>query len=174
MRVQLSIETLFKPANEQQNDYTSVQSLDQTAPETRSTYEVAAARKPYPSVPLFILQITPAPHDPYFDLPPRPIPNERLDPTEAVIMIKLWNKNKRYTGNAYDLSNDKVRLFYNICYHNEIRPSQFAAVFLQILTKRAEEYYLHYVSFENDFYSAYMKIKVHFDTNVNYHYYYTD
>jgi hypothetical protein len=81
---------------------------------------------------------------------------------------------KRYTGNAYDLLNDKVRLFYNICYYNKIRPSQFAAVFPRIFTKRAEEYYFHYVSPENDFYSAYMKIKMHFNTNVNYHHYYTN
>jgi hypothetical protein len=67
-----------------------------------------------------------------------------------------------------------MRLFYNICYHNEIRLSQFAAVFPQILTKRAEKYCLYYVSPENDFYGAYMKIKMYFDTNVNYRHYYTN
>jgi hypothetical protein len=89
-------------------------------------------------------------------------------------MIKLWDKNKRYIGNTYDLLDDKMRLFYNICYHNEIRPSQFAAVFPRIFTKKAKKYYLHYVSPENDFYSAYMKIKVHFDTDVNHYHYYTN
>jgi hypothetical protein len=59
-------------------------------------------------------------------------------------------------------------------YTHDTIPSQFAAVFPRILTGRAEEYYLHYVSPEDDFYSAYMKIKVHFDTDVNYHHYYTD
>jgi hypothetical protein len=55
-----------------------------------------------------------------------------------------------------------------------MRLSQFAAIFPQILTGKARDYYLHYISPKNDFYSAYIKIKVHFDTNVNYHYYYTN
>jgi hypothetical protein len=174
MRVQPSIENPPGPANEQQNDYIGVQNFDQTAPKTRSAYEALIARKPYSLVPLFTPQIIPAPHDPYFDLLPRPISNERLDPTKAAIIIKLWDKDKRYIGNIYDLLDDKMRLFYDICYHNKIRPSQFAAVFPRILTEKAKEYYLHYVSPENDFYSAYMKIKMHFDTNVNHYYYYTN
>jgi hypothetical protein len=89
MRVQPSIENPPGPANEQQNDYTSVQSFDQTAPETRSAYEAPVARKPYSLVPFFIPQITPAPYDPYFDLLPRFIPNKRLDSTKAAIIIKL-------------------------------------------------------------------------------------
>jgi hypothetical protein len=55
-----------------------------------------------------------------------------------------------------------------------MRLSQFAAIFPRILTGKARDYYLHYISPENDFYSAYIKIKVHFDTNVNYYYYYID
>jgi hypothetical protein len=133
MRVQSSIETPPGFANEQQNGYISVQNFDQTAPETRLVYEAFVARKPYSLVPPFTSQITPAPHDPYFDLLPRFIPNERLDSTKAAIMIKLWNKDKKYIGNAYDLLNDKVRLFYNICYYSKIRLSQFAAVFPRIL-----------------------------------------
>jgi hypothetical protein len=96
MRVQPSIKTPLGPANEQKNDYISVQSLYQTAPETRSAYKASAVRKPYPSVPLFTAQITLAPHNLYFDLFPRLIPNKRLDLTKAAIMIKFWNKDKRY------------------------------------------------------------------------------
>jgi hypothetical protein len=55
-----------------------------------------------------------------------------------------------------------------------MRPSQFAAIFPRILTGKARDYYLHYISPENDFYSAYIKIKVHFNTKVNYHHYYTN
>jgi hypothetical protein len=103
MRVQPSIETPPGPANEQKNDYINVQSLDQTAPETRSAYEASATRRPYPSIPPFTPQITPAPHNPYFDLFSQPIPNKRLDFTKAAIIIKIWDKDKRYIGNAYDL-----------------------------------------------------------------------
>jgi hypothetical protein len=55
-----------------------------------------------------------------------------------------------------------------------MRLSQFAAIFPRILTGKARNYYLHYISPENDFYSAYIKIKMHFNTNINYYYYYTN
>jgi hypothetical protein len=55
-----------------------------------------------------------------------------------------------------------------------VRLSQFAAIFPRIFTGRARDYYLHYISPEDDFYSAYIKIKVHFNTDVNYYYYYTN
>jgi hypothetical protein len=75
-------------------------------------------------------------------------------------------------GNAYDLLNDKIKKNFSLCYYEKVRPSQFAAIFLRILTGKARNYYLHYISPENDFYNAYIKIKMHFDTNINYHYYY--
>jgi hypothetical protein len=55
-----------------------------------------------------------------------------------------------------------------------VRSSQFAAIFPRILTGRTRDYYLHYISPEDDFYSAYIKIKMHFNTNVNYYHYYTN
>jgi hypothetical protein len=89
-------------------------------------------------------------------------------------MLKGFNKDDQYTGNAYDLLDDKIRIFFSLCYHEEMRPSQFAAIFPRIFTGKARNYYLHYISPKNDFYSAYIKIKMHFDTNVNYHHYYTN
>jgi hypothetical protein len=89
-------------------------------------------------------------------------------------VLKGFNKNDQYTGNVYDLLDNKIRIFFSLCYHKKVRPSQFAAIFPRILTGKARNYYLHYISPENDFYIAYIKIKVHFNTNVNYYYYYTD
>jgi hypothetical protein len=89
-------------------------------------------------------------------------------------VLKGFNKNDQYTGNAYDLLNDKIRILFSLCYHEKVRLSQFAAIFPRILTGKARDYYLHYISPENDFYSAYIKIKMHFNTNVNYHHYYTN
>jgi hypothetical protein len=52
-----------------------------------------------------------------------------------------------------------------------MRLLQFAAIFPRIFTNKARNYYLHYISLEDDFYSAYIKIKMHFNINVNYYYY---
>jgi hypothetical protein len=63
---------------------------------------------------------------------------------------------------------------YNICYHAEITPNQFHAVFPRILTGRAEDYYLTYIKRTDTFALAYNKIKEHFDTEVNHQHHYTD
>jgi hypothetical protein len=87
-------------------------------------------------------------------------------------MLKGFNKDDKYTGNAYDLLDNKIRIFFSLCYYGKMRLSQFAAIFPRIFTSKARDYYLHYISPEDDFYSAYIKIKMHFNTNVNYYYYY--
>jgi hypothetical protein len=89
-------------------------------------------------------------------------------------VLKRFNKDDQYTGNTYDLLNDKIRIFFSLCYHKKVRLSQFAAIFPRIFTGKARNYYLHYISPEDNFYSAYIKIKMHFNTNVNYYYYYTN
>jgi hypothetical protein len=67
------------------------------------------------------------------------------------------------------------QIFYSICYHADIRPDQFHAVFLRILEGRAQEYYLHFVNQRTDtFLTVYTKLKNHFDTDVNHSHYYAD
>ncbi|KAI1506796.1 polyprotein [Pyrenophora tritici-repentis] len=78
-------------------------------------------------------------------------------------------------GKPYDLLDDKLKIFYSICYHADIEPGQFHAVFPRILDGRAEEYYLHFVDQRMDtFLTAYTKLKNHFDTDVNHGHYYAD
>jgi hypothetical protein len=89
-------------------------------------------------------------------------------------MLKGFNKDNQYTGNAYDFLDNKIRILFNLCYYEKMRPSQFAAIFPRILTGKARDYYLHYISPEDDFYSAYIKIKMHFNTDINYYHYYTN
>ncbi|XP_044724119.1 uncharacterized protein HRG_02015 [Hirsutella rhossiliensis] len=79
-----------------------------------------------------------------------------------------------YTGEPYDLLDDKMKIFFNICFHAQIRETQFYAVFPRILNGRAETFYLHYVDQDDTFAIAYHKVKTHFDTDVNHHHYYTD
>ncbi|KAF7572503.1 hypothetical protein PtrM4_074080 [Pyrenophora tritici-repentis] len=68
----------------------------------------------------------------------------------------MWDRDKKYTGKPYDLLDDKLKIFYSICYHADIEPGQFHAVFPRILDGRAEEYYLHFVDQRMDtFLTAY-------------------
>ncbi|KAF2743709.1 hypothetical protein M011DRAFT_374296, partial [Sporormia fimetaria CBS 119925] len=83
--------------------------------------------------------------DPYKAVPLIEFDNERLDPATINVFVKMWDRDKKYTGKPYDLLDGKLKISYSICYHADIRPSQFHAVFPRILDIRAEEYYLHFV-----------------------------
>ena len=61
-----------------------------------------------------------------------------------------------------------------MCYHAGIQPSQFHALFPRILTGNAQRFYIGYLDPDDDFFSQHMKMKTHFDTNVNKEHYYTD
>ena len=148
----------FRPVQQMTNPYSWV-------PPKPSTYPVTA---PFPP------PVIPPTYDAYKSLPPRPVPNERLDPTKATQFIKTFDREKRYTGEPYDLLDDKMRILFNICFHAEITPGKFHVIFPRILTGRAEEYYLHYVERSDDFATACAKIKNHLDINVNHNQYYTD
>ena len=113
--------------------------------------------------------------DPYKAVPPIDVSNEKLTATTINAFVKMWDRDKKYTGKPYDLLDDKLKIFYSICYHADIGPGQFHAVFPRILDGRAEEYYLHFVDQRMDtFLTAYTKLKNHFDTDVNHGHYYTD
>jgi hypothetical protein len=106
----------------------------------------ALPRVPYPSVPPFQPTPEPRPHNPYHDLPPVPVPNERLEPNKAALFMKMYDKNERYTGKLYDFFNDKLQTFFNICHNIKITLGQFSSVFQRILADKAQKYYLHYIN----------------------------
>jgi hypothetical protein len=68
----------------------------------------ALPRVLYPFVPPFQPIPEPRSHDPYHDLPPVSVFNERLEPNKAALFIKMYDKNERYIGKLYDLLNDKL------------------------------------------------------------------
>lgn len=105
--------------------------------------------------------------DPYRTLPPKPVSNERLDPQLTTQFIRMYDKNKLYSGEPYDLLEDKMRQFLSICRHAGIRPGQFYAVFPRILTGRTENFYLYHIDQESNFATTYNMIKKHFGTEVN-------
>jgi hypothetical protein len=139
IQIQQSIETPSKSSNEPLIGYSAVNHPNQSIPGAQSSYGGTPASTVHPVAPSYRPFEPPAPHNPYFDLPLVPVPNERLDPTKAASLLKGFNRNDQYTGNAYDLLDDKIRIFFSLCYHGEMRLSQFAATFPRILTGRARD-----------------------------------
>jgi hypothetical protein len=77
--------------------------------------------------------------DAYQSVPPLEFANQPLDPSTAAIFGKLWDKAYCYTGEPYDVLDDKIRHFMEAAKMAQIRPSQLHAVFSMILAKRAKE-----------------------------------
>ncbi|KAM4067193.1 DUF1421 multi-domain protein [Hirsutella rhossiliensis] len=88
--------------------------------------------------------------------------------------MKTWNKDRNYTGEPYDLLDDKLRLFLSNCSHIQVKPSQFHALFPRILDGRAQRFYLDKITWATTFRQAYDIFKQHFDTEVNHVHYHTD
>ncbi|KJZ69538.1 hypothetical protein HIM_11080 [Hirsutella minnesotensis 3608] len=116
----------------------------------------------------------PMPIDAYTKLPPDDIPNAAVNSDVQQKFMKLWDKEKSYTGEPYDLLDDKLRIFMSICYNIQVKPSQFHALFPRILTGRAEMFYVEEIKWTTTFRKAYDSIKQHFDTEVNHIHYYTN
>jgi hypothetical protein len=114
------------------------------------------------------------PHDPYKTLPPRWSRNDRLNANTITQFSKVWDNSKKYTGDAYDLLDNKIKIFFSICWQIDIKEEEFHAVFPRILTGRAEMFYIQVVQRDDSFASAYMAIKNHFDHDVHHQHYYTD
>lgn len=113
-------------------------------------------------------------YDPYKTLPPRRVPNQPLEPQRITQFSKAWDRKNKWTGKPYDLLDDKLRIFLNLCHYSGIEPDQFHAVLPRILTDRAERYYINYIGTRDDFATAYEKLKTHFETDTNRQLYYHD
>lgn len=100
--------------------------------------------------------------------------HEVLDLRTQTGFTKIFNNDDRYTGNLYDLSDDKVLLFLNICQAAGIKQSQFHTVFPRILTSRVRNFQLYHISNSDDFGQQYLKIKRHFEHDIHRGKYYTD
>ncbi|KAM4067357.1 DUF1421 multi-domain protein [Hirsutella rhossiliensis] len=83
-------------------------------------------------------------------------------------------RSRNYSGDAYDILDDKIRYFLDACLTASIKPSQFHALFSNILTKRAKNFFVHQASRDSTFAEMYQKMKQHFDTEVNKQQYHTD
>ncbi|SZF02858.1 unnamed protein product [Blumeria hordei] len=94
-----------------------------------------------------------------------------LEPSAVINFAKQWNKKNKFHDLMYEVFDDKVNQFLRACELLEIRPSQFHTVFDRMLEDRALLYYNCTVSRRDSFADAYIKIKVHFDTDANHQVY---
>ncbi|KAF1972351.1 hypothetical protein BU23DRAFT_580957 [Bimuria novae-zelandiae CBS 107.79] len=65
------------------------------------------------------------------------------------------DNNKKYTEDVYNLLNNKIKIFFSICWQVDIHKEQFHAVFPRILTRRAEMFYIQVIDRGNSFSNAY-------------------
>ncbi|KAF4471164.1 Ribonuclease H [Fusarium albosuccineum] len=111
---------------------------------------------------------------PYRQIPPKDTPSEMLPATILTQFVKIWRKEMNYTGEAYDILDEKVRYFLNVCSNVGIKETQFHAAFTNILDKKALEYYSYHMQPNMTFAEMYWTLRNHFDTEVNREHYYTD
>lgn len=99
----------------------------------------------YAQRPVSGVEVDYKPFDGYINLPPRDVPNERVDAYTQTSFIKLWNRSPKYTGQAYDILDDKVSFLLRICYNLGVQTQHFHGLFSRILEGKAQASYLSYV-----------------------------
>ena len=174
--VRQDVRSHSQPQEPQQRLQTQTRPLATTYREVTPYPQTYREVTPFPQQPINRVPARPPdpPHDPYKTLPPRWSRNDRLDANKITQFSKLWDNSNKYTGNAYDLLDDKIKIFFSICWQVDIQEEQFHAVFPRILTGRAETFYIQVVEREDSFADAYMAIKNHFDHDVHHQHYYID
>jgi len=110
----------------------------------------------------------------YMRLPPAEHPNELCPSTAAAHFSKLWDREFCYTGERYDILDDKVRFFLDACFMAGLRQGQLHFVFPLALSGRARVFFLHQIDRGSTFAQMYKRLKSHFDTETNQAKYLTD
>lgn len=75
---------------------------------------------PYPVIILYIISFSTLVYNPYSILPPHLYLNKWLNANKISQFIKIYNKEKKYTKDLYDLIDNKIRIFLNFCYYMDI------------------------------------------------------
>ncbi|EED11959.1 hypothetical protein TSTA_000370 [Talaromyces stipitatus ATCC 10500] len=136
---------------------------------TPSHSQVKISVIPTSSVPLQARSL-----DLYIKVLPNEYGRQPVDSQLAMKFTKAWDKTKNYSGELYNILDDKVRIFLQLCWLTEIQLSQCWAVFPEMLSGRAETYYMHHVNPDASFAQMYWAIKSYFDTESNHTLYYQD
>ncbi|KAI6605044.1 hypothetical protein MCOR08_011892 [Pyricularia oryzae] len=119
--------------------------------------------------------ISPGPGTPKYELPPvRPVPSEPLDPIIADRFIKTWKQADNYTGRPYDILLDRTKIFVQTCDRRGISVNQYHAIFPEILTDRARDYWTNFLWLGMRWDEMYAMLDKYFNTELNHAQYYTD
>lgn len=100
--------------------------------------------------------------------------NKPLDPVKISAFQKGWRSVRNYTGKPYDILYDKTKIFIGFYYKFQIDESQYHAVFPNILSKRAEDFYINHIGPHKRWNEVYNLFNSHFNTNINHSQYFTD
>jgi hypothetical protein len=142
-----------------------------TPPGSRTTQGVWNFPQPPPLPPQAFFPTAP----PAFDLPPtRIIHNSAIETSKVSAFQKGWKSARNYTGKPYDILYDKARFFVSFCKRLQIQEDQYHAVFPDILSDRAEDFYMNYIGPDKRWDEMYRLLDNHFNTNINHTLYWTD
>ena len=72
-------------------------------------------------------------------VPPLIFLNQEPEPNTVTAFSKIWDKIYSYSGDPYNIFDDKIRYFMSRAKIAQIRPSQMHSIFPMILSKRAQE-----------------------------------
>ncbi len=72
--------------------------------------------------------------------------NKMLSATIIAQFVKIWNRNLNSTGKTYNILDNKIWYFLDICYIVVIKQLQFHKVFLSILSGWVKDYFVHNVN----------------------------
>ncbi|KLU82232.1 hypothetical protein MAPG_01307 [Magnaporthiopsis poae ATCC 64411] len=138
-------------------------------PGARTTQEIVA----YPQI-----EMEPrSPTRPTFEyeLPPtRRVESLPLEPAKISAFQKGWKSARNYTGKQYDILYDKARIFISFCRRLQIDETQYHAVFPDILSDRAEDFYINHIGPEKTWDQIYNLLDTHFNSKLNHSQYWTD
>jgi hypothetical protein len=106
--------------------------------------------------------------------PPPVVPNQEIEASTVVAFAQVWHKESSYSGEKYDILDDKVRMLYHTCQTLQIKYPQLHAIFLHALTGRAKDWLVQNVRPAASFAHMYQALKEHFDTESNQAQYYSE
>ena len=84
--------------------------------------------------------------DPYRKLPTDDMKNDMLESSMITHFSKNFDKEQKYSGEPYSLLDDTLTIFFDICWHAQIKSTQLHTVFPNVLTGRREKYHMHYTT----------------------------
>ena len=168
-----SIKPNPQPDSSQKSTTTATPHPQPLTPQPSGWQPAGTPYVPQPMAPPLAMTVPLTDFDDWKHLPPRWYAKERLEPDRMNSFGKNVDASLKWGGEPYDLFDDKIRIFLNLCKYSEIQPTQFHAVLPKILKGRAETYYIHWASDDN-FHDAYHKLKNHFETETNYVQYFKD